>query len=462
MPRRDHESFAAAVEDRDWSNWYAWVAPESNSLKHLRTRLRDEFGFPKSEVYAQAYWHDERAMGKERTHEAEPDPAETAPPVPEPETTPARGTWRAQGGGRLLAPLKRTLIAAEVLQAVITLIQLVPFVLLTELARRLLAEAPNSELWSVGFWAIGLTAVGTLLAAALSQWLHLVDARFERDLRHRLLGTLSAIPLGWFTARDSWQVKRVVQNDTLSLHYLVTHAVSDAVAAVVAVLVYLFAVDWRLALVLFLPILVYLVLMTVMMSQSGPRTVQSARWAERMDGEAAAYLDGQPVIRVFGGAAASTFRARLGEYVRFLVDWQRPMAGKKTLIDLATRPATFLLLLTALGTALITAGSMAPATLLLLDEATSALDTENETAVVQALGADPVSRTRVIVAHRLASIRTADRMVFLERGRIAEGGTVDEFLSAGGCFAEFWTQRDLASAWQIGAAASGGRHAWRP
>ncbi|WP_255026585.1 ABC transporter ATP-binding protein [Rhodococcus sp. GA1] len=103
-----------------------------------------------------------------------------------------------------------------------------------------------------------------------------------------------------------------------------------------------------------------------------------------------------------------------------------------------------------------------PAPLLLLDEATSALDTENETAVVQALGADPVSRTRVIVAHRLASIRTADRVVFLERGRIAEDGTVDELLSAGGWFADFWTQRGSASAWQIGAAASGGRHAWSP
>ncbi|QOW00914.1 ABC transporter ATP-binding protein [Rhodococcus pyridinivorans] len=103
-----------------------------------------------------------------------------------------------------------------------------------------------------------------------------------------------------------------------------------------------------------------------------------------------------------------------------------------------------------------------PAPLLLLDEATSALDTENETAVVQALGADPVSRTRVIVAHRLASIRTADRVVFLEGGRIVEDGAVDELLAAGGRFADFWTQRDSASAWQIGVAASGGRHAWRP
>jgi len=86
---------------------------------------------------------------------------------------------------------------------------------------------------------------------------------------------------------------------------------------------------------------------------------------------------------------------------------------------------------------------------LLVDEATSALDTENETAIVQALTADPTPRTRVIVAHRLAGIRTADRVVFLERGRVVEDGGVDELLAAGGRFAEFWRQRDAASGWRL-------------
>ncbi|WP_420752643.1 ABC transporter ATP-binding protein [Rhodococcus sp. O3] len=90
-----------------------------------------------------------------------------------------------------------------------------------------------------------------------------------------------------------------------------------------------------------------------------------------------------------------------------------------------------------------------PAPVLLVDEATSALDTENETAVVQAPTADPTPRTRVIVAHRLASIRTADRVVFLERGRVVEDGGVDELLVAGGRFAEFWRQRDAASGWRL-------------
>lgn len=46
VPRRGETSLAAAIEARDWSDWYVWAAPESGSLKHLRVRLRDEFGFP--------------------------------------------------------------------------------------------------------------------------------------------------------------------------------------------------------------------------------------------------------------------------------------------------------------------------------------------------------------------------------------------------------------------------------
>ncbi|SJN08917.1 Lipid A export ATP-binding/permease protein MsbA [Leucobacter sp. 7(1)] len=91
-----------------------------------------------------------------------------------------------------------------------------------------------------------------------------------------------------------------------------------------------------------------------------------------------------------------------------------------------------------------------PAPILLVDEATSALDTENEAAVTAALTGDAIPRTRVIVAHRLSSIREADRVVFVEDGAIVEDGGVAELLAAGGRFAEFWRQQDASAGWQIG------------
>jgi len=373
VARRDERSLAAAVDNRDWSNWYAWATPEATVLKHVRTRLRDEFGFPKSVIHAQAYWSAGRAMGTRRGDEPEPVnnvvPEHVSAPKP-PDETPspaARGSWRTEGAGRLLAPLRSALILSGVLQAVITVVQLAPFVLLVELARLLVTGAPASRLWDVGIAAVALLGTGTLLGAALTLWLHVVDARFAADLRSRLLRKLSRLPLGWFTARGSGSIKQLLQEDTLSLHYLVTHAIPDAVAAIVApvaVLVYLFVVDWRVALVLFLPVLVYLVLTSSLTIQSGPRIPQSQRWAEKMSGEAGAYLEGQPVIRVFGGAAASSFRRRLDEYVEFLVAWQRPLAGKKTLMDLVTRPSTFLWLIALMGTLLTVTGRMDPVNLL--------------------------------------------------------------------------------------------------
>ncbi len=363
VTRRDEKSLAAAIETRDWSDWYAWATPEATTLKHVRARLRDEFGFPKSEVHAQAYWSAGRAMGIQRGEEV----AAKEPATQQDQAPTSKGSWRAQGAGRLLAPLKSSLIVSGVLQAVITLVQLAPFVLLVELARLLVTRAPASRLWDVGIAAVSLLGLGTVLGAALTLWLHVVDARFARDLRSRLLRKLSRLPLGWFTARGSGSIKQLLTDDTLALHYLVTHAIPDAVAAVVApvaVLVYLFVVDWRVALVLFLPVLVYLVLTSSLTIQSGPRIPQSQRWAEKMSGEAGAYLEGQPVIRVFGGAAASSFRRRLDEYVGFLVAWQRPLAGKKTLMDLVTRPSSFLWLIALTGTLLIVSGRMDPVNLL--------------------------------------------------------------------------------------------------
>jgi ATP-binding cassette subfamily B protein len=76
--------------------------------------------------------------------------------------------------------------------------------------------------------------------------------------------------------------------------------------------------------------------------------------------------------------------------------------------------------------------------IVILDEATAHLDSESEVAVQHALDAALSGRTSLVIAHRLSTIRSADQILVIDDGRVAESGTHDELLALGGRYADLY------------------------
>ena len=154
-----------------------------------------------------------------------------------------------------------------------------------------------------------------------------------------------------------------------------------------------------------------------------------------------AYVEQEPTI--FAGTIADNIRfgkpeasmaevraaadaALVSEYVNELADGYDTFVGERG-IALSGGQKQRLAIARAL---------LKDAPILLLDEATSALDAQSEKLVQIALGHLLKGRTAVIIAHRLATIRDADRILVLERGRLIDQGTHEELVRKGGRYAE--------------------------
>jgi ATP-binding cassette subfamily B protein len=79
------------------------------------------------------------------------------------------------------------------------------------------------------------------------------------------------------------------------------------------------------------------------------------------------------------------------------------------------------------------------APLLVLDEATSAVDNETEAALQRSIQRISEGRTAIVIAHRLSTVRHADRILVLENGTVVEDGTHDDLVELGGVYSRLWS-----------------------
>ena len=89
------------------------------------------------------------------------------------------------------------------------------------------------------------------------------------------------------------------------------------------------------------------------------------------------------------------------------------------------------------------------APIIILDEATANVDPENEDKLQKAIESLTHGKTIVMIAHRLKTVRNADKILVLDNGTIVQEGKHDELVKQEGIYQDFVSQRKMAEAWSL-------------
>lgn len=92
---------------------------------------------------------------------------------------------------------------------------------------------------------------------------------------------------------------------------------------------------------------------------------------------------------------------------------------------------------------------MKDAPIIILDEATANVDPENEKELMEAIGELTREKTVIMIAHRLKTVRHADQILVVDKGRIVQRGTHDELMVQNGIYRHFITGREQAVGWKL-------------
>lgn len=267
-------------------------------------------------------------------------------------------------------PVKGSLAGIITLSVIGTASSVVPFIAIVELARAVLPGLAGAPIDGTRVWTIVIVAIVALFvsfgAAFLSGMVsHFADARLQLSLRRRIIAHLQRLPLGWFDRKTSGTVRKLVENDVVALHQIIAHAIHDVIAAIaipVISLVYLFIVQWQLALAALVPFILTALLYPLLMRGGTEKYQQYEQATEQLSGATVEFVQGISVVKRFGqlGRSHRRYRDATTRYVDFVGQWTRETAATFTIIELVTAPVVVLVWLLAAGLWLIGIGAATP------------------------------------------------------------------------------------------------------
>ena len=252
--------------------------------------------------------------------------------------------------GTLISPARRAMVASGLLTAAGAVLGVVPYAALHNMAAIWLGESERGG-WAASPWAWAAVAVVSLLAAQVLYLMglgvtHLAEARLRHLLRTQVVDALGHLPLGRVAAIPHGAIRKMVADDTSSIHTLVAHVpgdVTNAAVGTVAGMAYLLWADWRLALALLGVWCLVLVAAAVPVVRGfGDITDRFGVAQTRLAAATVEMLEGVKEIKSFQAADATRtrFNAAREHFSDISYEWVSASGRTISLMGAFLRPAT--------------------------------------------------------------------------------------------------------------------------
>lgn len=272
----------------------------------------------------------------------------------------------------LLRPYQRRFVLIISLYVAGSVLGLAPLVAITEIGRALLSDGPtsNPQIWTTVLLGTAGLVLSVALTAAAATLGHVLDGTAQLDLRRRLAAKLSRVHLSWFAKQRTGDLVKTVGDDVSTVHPFIAHTPSELVSAFVVPVVaavYLFTVNWQMALITLIPVVLAVLLVPLMMTPT--RLREQEEFDEAMGhitGAVIEFVEGIAVVKTFGasGRAHRRFRIATDTFVAVFTRWVHGISRPAAAMQFVISPAFVLLVVLIGGAALITTGNMDPTDLL--------------------------------------------------------------------------------------------------
>ena len=292
-------------------------------------------------------------------------------------------------------------------------------------------------LWMAGFWALRyvLHSISTTIS-------HHATFHVLAKTRIRLMDKLATLPLGTVLERSSGSYKNIIVERVDAIETTLAHLLPEMTTNIVgalAVLALLFSVDWRMGLSM---------LIVVPLGSVDIRTLPLAECTKRI-----AYVSQDNYL--FDLSVMNNIRmGRKGATDAEVIDAAKKCGCHEFIMSLENGYQT---VCGAAGGHLsggerqrisIARAMLKDAPIILLDETTANVDPENEKELMEAVDELTHDKTVILIAHRLKTVRNADRIFVVDHGRIVQQGTRDQLVAVDGLYSRFVVERRQAAGWK--------------